>query len=115
MVALQLSWESPQQGGVEVRATLEAAGEHLDLSQLYLGLHPASSNYRLCAMLCYRTRPGGSDSACQAFLLDGDTRHWLATSPASAALGHIGGWAAVMQKCAAERIQPSLLFYMALA
>lgn len=115
MVTLQLSWESQQQAGGDVRATLAAAGERLDLSQLYLGPHLGSSTYRLGAMLCHRPQPGGGSSWSQALLLDASSGRWLATAlgPGSAGFDVVGGWAALLQKCGAERIQPSLLFYMA--
>ncbi|KAL4433793.1 hypothetical protein ABPG75_000234 [Micractinium tetrahymenae] len=115
VVALQLSWESQQQAGADVRATLAAMGERLDLSHLYLGPHPSSSTYRLGAMLCYRPQPQGG-TCCQAFLLDASSSRWLAT-PLGVGVGleSVGSWAAMLQKFAVERIQPSLLFYMALS
>ena len=112
VVAVQLSWESAAAGGAGARATLAAAGERLDLSQLYLGLHPGAATYRLGAMLCHRPAAGGG-TACQAFVLDGASGQWLGSAPGGGAgVGVVGGWAALLHKCEAEAVQPALLFYM---
>lgn len=96
-----------------MRATMAAAGERLDLSHLYLGPHPSSSMYRLGAMLCYTPQSQGG-TCCQAFLFDTLSSCWLATPvDQNAELDAVGNWAALLQKVAMERIQPSLLFYMA--
>lgn len=115
--AVQLAWEAAAPSGAEVRATLEAASERLDLSQLYIGLQPGASSYRLGAMLCFQPseQAGASNGECQALLLDAVNGQWLASSPRDDRVTAVGTWAALLQKCEAERIQPSLLFYIASA
>lgn len=112
MVALQLGWAATPAGSAEVRATLAAAGERLDLAELYLGLHPAGSAYRLGAILCQQ--PGGA--VCQAFLLDGGSGRWAATPPGGiGSLQDVGPWVHLLDTLPAQGRQPSLLLYMALS
>lgn len=113
--AVQLAWEAAAPSGAEVRATLEAAGEELDLSQLYIGLHPGASSYRLGAMLCCQPseQTGASSGECHALLLDTASGQWLASAPRDdGKVTVVGTWAALLQKIETERIHPSLLFYL---
>lgn len=108
VVVIQLSWESVR---AQVQAILAATGEQLDLSHLYLGFNPASSSYQLGALLCC-----GQDQlagSCCAFLLDPSSGRWMTTGGGS--LIPVGSWAAVMRRCEADRMQPSLLFYVAIS
>ncbi|KAL4853977.1 Inactive ubiquitin carboxyl-terminal hydrolase 53 [Chlorella vulgaris] len=108
VVVCQLSWDAAQVQA-QVQATLTAAGEQLNLSHLYLGLNPVSSSYQLAAVLCC-----GQDQlagSCYAFLLDPSSGRWMSTRTGS--LVPVGSWAAMMRRCEVDRMQPSLLFYVA--
>lgn len=108
VVVCQLSWEAAQVQA-QVQATLTAAGEQLNLSHLYVGLNPVSSSYQLAALLCC-----GQDQlagSCYAFLLDPSSGRWMTTRTGS--FIPVGSWAAMMRRCEVDRLQPSLLFYVA--
>ena len=79
----------------------------IDLGQLYDGV-PAGTMYRLRSLVCYYGRH------YLAFVLLPELGgRWVMFDDSSAVA--VGAWAEVRARCEAVRVQPSVLFYEAVA
>ena len=87
----------------------------MDLGEIYQGVDRGVHRYTLRSMVCYYGAhyqalvwvPGAANKAkgeSGAWLMFDDTR-----------VSRVGSWADVQRKCEAGRIQPSVLFYEAVA
>ncbi len=106
--ALQLAWESHAEPPEAIAATLAALREGVDLAEVYLsaGDRGAATRYRLRSMVAYYGQH------YQALVLArGGAGGWALVDDACASA--VGDWAAVVAKCRAGRIQPSVLFFEA--
>ena len=112
---LQLAWESQQEAGADVAATLAAVDEVVDLAALYQGLPPGAHRYRLRSMVAYYgahyqafvrvgEEGGGGGPAAHA------RSSWVLFDDAHVAA--VGPWPDLLRRCEAGRIQPSVLFYL---
>ena len=104
--SLQLAWESAQESPADIAATLRQVDEQLDLADVFLGLQPGTALYELRCMVCFY-----AGSICTGFVRPPEMGQWAAFDATHAS--RVGGWADVVRKCEAGRIQPSLLFYTA--
>jgi hypothetical protein len=106
--ALQLAWESHAEPPEAIAAALAALREGVDLAEVYLsaGDRGASTRYRLRSMVAYYGQH------YQALVrARGGAGGWALVDDARASA--VGDWAAVVAKCRAGRIQPSVLFFEA--
>ncbi|KAL4450740.1 hypothetical protein ABPG77_001096 [Micractinium sp. CCAP 211/92] len=104
--SLQIAWQSNTESPQDIAATLAAVDERLDLSEVYrVDVRAGTHRYRLRSMVCYYGQH------YQALVLVPEAGGWLVFDDTRVAL--VGGWAEVLRKCEAGRIQPSVLFYEA--
>ncbi|KAL4433821.1 hypothetical protein ABPG75_000262 [Micractinium tetrahymenae] len=104
--SLQLTWPSHDEAPEDIGSTLRALEGTLALGEVYEGEAALGRRYRLRSLVGYY---GAHYSAFVAlpelggeFALFDDTQ-----------VSRAGGWEAVVRKCEAGRIQPSVLFYEA--
>ncbi|KAK9916146.1 hypothetical protein WJX75_009305 [Coccomyxa subellipsoidea] len=105
--ALQLAWQRPRESPADIRDTLAAVQEEIDLAELYMGLLPGAAVYGLRSAVCHY----GQQRLC-AFVRHPRSGAWLALDDGSA--GRIlGSWPEAREKCAAGGIQPAVLLFEA--
>ena len=118
--AMQLAWGGDE-GGEEIAGCLSRVTEHLDAADVYSEVRPdaaggnggaggaaaapSSTAFRLSSMVCYYGQH------YMALVKDRRLGQWVLFDDASASA--VGDWAAVVRKCAAGRILPSVLLFTA--
>jgi len=103
VLTLELAWATERAPAEDIRETLAAVEDSVDLSQIYDGLGQEPQLYRLRSMVCYY------GAHYQAFVLSPDLGKWLIFDDESISV--IGDWPSVTAKCVAGRVQPSVLFF----
>ena len=79
----------------------------VNLADFYEGVPPGTPHYALHSMVCYY------GAHYSAFVWAADCRAWLLFDDVR--VSRVGSWTDVRRKCEAGRIQPSVLFYEAVA
>ena len=79
----------------------------VNLADFYEGVPPGTPHYVLRSVVCYY------GAHYSAFVWAADSRAWLLFDDTR--VSRVGSWADVRRKCEAGRIQPSVLFYEAVA
>ncbi|KAK9830628.1 hypothetical protein WJX81_006901 [Elliptochloris bilobata] len=100
---LQLAWESQREGPEDIRDTLAAISEEVDIGQVYLGLEEMEFEYSLHSMVCFY------GAHYQAFVWSQKAQLWLLFDDSH--VSKVGDFEAVSRKCFLGRIQPSVLFF----
>mgnify|MGYP001086253949 CR=1 FL=1 len=78
----------------------------VDLAEVYSGLPPGRHLYRLRSLVCYY------GAHYFAYVLLPELQAWAKIDDTH--VSKVGDWADVKRKCAAGRVQPSVLFFEAL-
>ncbi|CAL8470410.1 g9952 [Coccomyxa elongata] len=105
--ALQLAWQRPRVALEDIRDTLAALQEELDLADLYTGLPAGAAVYGLRAAVC-----GGSRA--QALVRHSRTGAWLALDGVAAVAAAVGSsWPEARDKCVVGGVQPAMLLFEA--
>ncbi|PRW57916.1 ubiquitin carboxyl-terminal hydrolase [Chlorella sorokiniana] len=104
---LQVAWETHAPDQDMVAGTLAALDATVDLGEVYQGVERGLHRYALRSMVCYYGQH------YQALVLVPEAGGWLMFDDTR--VTRVGSWADVRRKCEAGRIQPSVLFYEAVA
>ncbi len=78
----------------------------MDLAEVFSGLAPGKHLYRLRSLVCYY------GAHYFAYVLLPELQAWAKIDDTH--VSRVGSWADVKRKCAAGRVQPSVLFFEAL-